>query len=338
MGIAWAFSTMGCTASYKALVPQYASASSSMANDRPNYSELVYWAAHPQKSDPSDSLPEPLRSEPRDTVADVFFLHPTTYTRNKKEWNADINDPELNAKTDYTTILYQATAFNQHARVFAPRYRQVHLSLFYEKDTTQYAAFDTAYADVRRAFLQYLENDNRGRPIVLASHSQGALLTIRLLREFFDGQPLQQKLVAAYVVGWPVMPTDLNNIGVCQTPEQTGCVCSWRTYRTGYVPQHVQKERSQAWVTNPLRWTTTGVAVGRDQNKGSVLRNFNKVVPQTTSAQVAGGVLWVEKPKFPGAFLLRTKNYHIGDINLFYVDVRHNVAQRIAAYLKARSF
>ena len=33
----------------------------------------------------------------------------------------DIDDNYINAKTDYSTILYQASVFNQHARVFAPQ-------------------------------------------------------------------------------------------------------------------------------------------------------------------------------------------------------------------------
>src|SRR3954471_14032858 len=75
----------------------------------PDYSNLDYWAAHPWKKDPSDSLSKPLKKEQRDSVADVFFIHPTTYTETKKEWNADINDAALTAKTDYTSILYQAS-------------------------------------------------------------------------------------------------------------------------------------------------------------------------------------------------------------------------------------
>src|SRR3954468_16649965 len=77
----------------------------------PDYSSLDYWAAHPWKHDPSDSVPGPLKGSIHDSLADVFFLHPTTYTGTKKDWNADINDPELNAKTDYSPILYQASVF-----------------------------------------------------------------------------------------------------------------------------------------------------------------------------------------------------------------------------------
>ncbi|HKC36281.1 MAG TPA: hypothetical protein VKB95_09470, partial [Chitinophagaceae bacterium] len=39
---------------------------------RPDYSNLNYWAAHPLKWDPSDSLPKPFRANKKDTLVDVF--------------------------------------------------------------------------------------------------------------------------------------------------------------------------------------------------------------------------------------------------------------------------
>jgi hypothetical protein len=52
----------------------------------------------------------------------------------------------------------------------------------------------------------------------------------------------------------------------------------------------------------------------------------------TTDAQSSNGLLYVSKPKFPWGFLYSTKNYHIGDINLFYLNIRENVRQRIRSF------
>lgn len=299
----------------------------------PAYNNPDMWAAHPARQDPSDSVPAPLRKEARDTVADVFFIHPTTFT-GTGSGNADVQDAALNRKTDETTILFQASAFNQHARVFAPRYRQAHLSAFYTAKAEAAPLFDTAYADVRSAFIYYLQQYNHQRPIIIAAHSQGAKMAIRLLREFFDGKPLQQQLVAAYVVGWPVLRNDFAQLPVCSTPGATGCFTSWRTFKEGFVPDYLQYEQPQAWVTNPLTWRTDSVPAAYSLNKGSILRNFNKVVTGAADARVHGGVLWVSKLRFPGAFLLNTSNYHIGDINLYYVNIRRNVAERIQAFVQ----
>lgn len=307
------------------------------ANRAPLYDSLRYWAAHPQKQDPSDQVPQVLRGESHDTLADVFFIHPTTYTGKGGSGNAAIDNQALNQKTDESTILFQASAFNQHARVFAPRYRQAHLSNFYISRETAAPYFDTAYSDVRTAFEHYLQNDHHNRPIIIAAHSQGAMLAIRLLQEYFEGKPLSAKLVAAYVVGWPVSRNDFSQLPVCTTPDATGCFVSWRTFKEGFIPEYIQKEAPAAWVTNPLTWRTDTIPAAFALNKGSVLRNFNKVVPGVADARAHGGVLWVSKLRFPGAFLLNTSNYHIGDINLFYVNIRQNVAQRIQAYLQQHS-
>jgi pimeloyl-ACP methyl ester carboxylesterase len=295
---------LGCSNKYHAYVPQYQFANKSMA---PNYANLDYWAAHPWKKDPSDSLPNILRFEKQDSLVDVFFVHPTTYTGEKDLWYADINDPLLNAKTDYSSILYQGSIFNQHCRVFAPRYRQAHFSSFFTNDTDGLAAFDTAYADVARSFEVFIENVNHGHPIIIAGHSQGALMAERLLKEYFDGKPLQQQLVAAYIVGWPIPQNSFQEIPVCADSLQTGCFCGWRTLRVGYVPKYIQKEAVPSYVTNPLSWDTTSTYASRTQNKGSVLKDFSKIVPATTDAQIHGNVLWVNKPKFPAPLFTRQR-------------------------------
>ena len=302
---------------------------------KPDYGNLDYWAAHPWKQDPSDSVPAPLKNEIRDSVADVFFLHPTTYTLNRKlkYKNAGIDDDYINAKTDYSTILFQASVFNQQCRVFAPRYRQAHIATFFAKDKEKAAkAFDLAYEDLKNAFVYYLENWNNGRPIIIASHSQGSLLAERLLKEFFEDKPLQNKLVVAYIIGWPLPKEYFSSLKMCSDSMQTGCLCSWRTFRKGFVPSYLKKENGNSYVTNPLSWTTTNEYASEKLNKGSVLTKFNKIYYQTTDAQISNGLLYVKKPKFPWSFIYIVRNYHVADINLFYLNIRENIRQRIEAY------
>lgn len=306
-------------------------------NGIPNYSMFDYWAAHPWKHDPSDSVPKPLQGLPTDTAADVFFMYPTTYTelKSKDIGNARIDDALLNAKTDYTSILYQASVFNQSCRVFAPRYRQAHIKNFFRKDKDKAeAAFDTAYADLKNAFEYYLQHWNNGRPIIIAGHSQGALMAERLLKDYFEGKPLQNKLVVAYALGWPVPKNYFTTLTMCKDSLQTSCVCSWRTLRRGYIPLYMRKEKGNAYATNPLTWTMDNTYARRTQNKGSVLVKFNKVFKHTTDAQVDKGLLFVKKPRFPWSFFYFTKNYHIGDINLFYVNIQEDVKRRIGLYWK----
>jgi hypothetical protein len=304
---------------------------------KPDYSDLNYWAAHPSKWDPSDSVPQPLRNEIQDSTADVFFLHPTTYTRKKKMkgQNAAIDDAYINAKTDYSSLLYQASVFNNQCRVFAPRYRQAHIKTFFEKDKQKKdAAFDLAYQDLKNAFEYYLKTWNQGRPLIIAGHSQGSLLAERLLKEYIEGKPLKNKLVAAYIIGWPVPKDFFTSLKMCEDSLQTGCICSWRTLYRGFVPFYLQNENGNSFVTNPLTWTTDGEYASRKLNKGSVLTKFNTVYTHSTDAQTSNGLLYVRKPKFPWSFLYFTRNYHIADINLYYLNIRENVKRRISLFWK----
>jgi hypothetical protein len=73
----------------------------------------------------------------------------------------------------------------------------------------------------------------------------------------------------------------------------------------------------------------------KNLNKGAVLTRFNYIFPGLTDARIHGDILWVDKPHFPGSFFFRTRNYHIGDINLYYLNIRENLRNRIAAFKKS---
>lgn len=302
-----------------------------------DYSDSRNWAALPDMKDLSDSVPAPLKAGyTKDNRVDVFFIYPTSYTDFLgSEWNASLEDSVLNRKTDYSSILYQASVFNVYD-VYAPRYRQANIRAYFTADTVSAkVALDLAYGDVREAFQYYLDHRNNGRPIIIASHSQGTTHAKKLLAEFFDGKPLQQQLVAAYIVGLPVKEDAFAQIPVCRDSTQTGCFVTWRTFRKGYEPDYQAAYRESA-VVNPLSWTTDEEIAGVDLNKGAVLRDFNRVLLRVCNAQKHKDLLWVTRPHFPGSIFYRTKNYHIGDYNLFYLNVRENVATRVRYYFRTR--
>lgn len=297
----------------------------------PDYSQTSSWAALPTQEDPADLTPDGLRDRQATATADVFFLHPTTYTGKPGDnlWNSPTGNTDLQKRILEGPIQFQASAFNAAGKVYAPHYRQAHLEAYFTKDTTSARqAFDLAYNDVRRAFEYYLEHYQKDRPIIIAAHSQGTTHAKRLLKEFFDGHPLQKRLVAAYLIGIPVRNTDFSHLQPCTDSLDTGCYVSWRTFRRG-----TKKEPEPAViVTNPLLWDTTKAFAPRTLNEGAVLRPFEKVRPNNVSAEVRGPVLWSSKPQFPGSFLMLRRNYHVGDLNLFYVNIRNNAVQRVEAF------
>lgn len=304
-------------------------------SNTPDYNDLNYWASHPAKKDFADLVPkddhEDIKPSPD---IDIFFVHPTTYTGKKIEgrMNALLTDEKLNQQTDKSTIQFQASIFNRVGNVYAPRYRQAHLSTFYSKDRkAAKEVFDLAYSDVATAFDYYIQFENKGKPFIIASHSQGTVHASRLIRDKIDGKTLQKQLVTAYLVGMPVKKNAFENITPCQSPTETGCFTSWRAFQTDYIPDNALIGDSLV-VQNPITWTTDEAYAPKEESKGAVLRNFNKIFPQIVDAQIHNGILWISKPKFPWSFLFTRKNYHVVDMNFFYKDIQHNCIDRVKAY------
>jgi len=307
----------------------------------PDYSDLKYWAASPHKADASDLVPAFLKDEKREMLADVFFIYPTIYDNDADtaSWNAWLNDEKVNTETDNTTILLQASVFNGSCRIFSPRYRQANMEVFYKMGTSRATeAFDLAYNDVKTAFQYYLKNENNGRPIVIAGHSQGALHAIRLLQEFFDGTPLQKQLVCAYIPGYRIKNGDFKNIPAGEKPYQTGCFLGWRSYLKGEMPKKVEPEKGNSICVNPLTWNTSSEWASTALHKGIML-GFESIVPNTLSAGIepASKILWVEVSPQLQQMLENKKDLHIYDFNLFWMNIRENVKHRIDAWMKENS-
>lgn len=305
----------------------------------PDYSDLKFWAASPYKADASDQIPVFLKDEKHELFADVFFIYPTIYDNDADtaSANAWLNDEKLNAEIDNTTILLQASVFNGSCRIFAPRYRQANMEVLYKMGTpAATAALNLAYSDLKNAFQYYLKNENNGRPIIIAGHSQGALHAVRLLQEFFDGLPLQKQLVCAYIPGYRIKKEDFKTIPASEKPEQTGCFAAWRSYIKGEIPKKVQPEKGNSICVNPLTWNTFTEWASPVLHKGIML-GFESIVPNTLSAGIEPNtkILWVELPPPVLENLEHKKDLHIYDINLFWMNIRENVKLRIDEWFKA---
>lgn len=327
-----------CMATYKQALTDYQKKYNDAADITPDYSLLKYWAAHPALQDPSDSIPAGLSEVLKEKEADVFFLHPTTFTQKRKQThlpNASVEDASINAKTDLTSILYQASVFNADCRVFAPRYRQAHISMFYTEDTaTAKQAFELAYLDLKTAFEYYLEKENNGRPIIIASHSQGTMHAGRLLKEFFESKPLSSQLVVAYLWGMPLPPHYFSALSFCDDSLQTGCFTGWRLFKKGFYPEWVKKEGEINLVSNPITWKQDTSWIAPVHHVGAVLFDFQQLRSNTQEAQIHRGIVWTNKPRLPFGFLYNPKNYHAGDINMFYGDIRKNIHSRIQSFIQ----
>jgi len=224
----------------------------------PDYNNLYYWAAHPEKESPALAMPgKDIEFTGELLEVDIFYIHPTSYTqKEKKTWNADLYDKYLNENTDGYVIKNQASVFNVVGEIYAPRYRQAHISAYGLKNTTvKQEIFQIAYEDVKAAFEHYLRLYNLGKPFILATHSQGTTHGKRLVKELIDkDEELRSRMVAAYLVGMDVKKNEFDNIGPCNSPNETGCFTSWRTIRKNKETPNHYPAGDEYVATNPLTW------------------------------------------------------------------------------------
>lgn len=299
--------------------------------NKPNYEDESNWAVLPNTY--SEELKE-FSSKEIDTLqADVFYVYPTLNTEKEDlRWNVPINDIEQQNKVLNKTVLFQASAFATSGKLYVPYYRQAHLRSYSMLKNGGEEALLLAYSDVKKAFEIYLKKYNNGRPIIIASHSQGSTHTKFLLRDFFDNKPLQKQLIAAYVVG-TIAKTDLfKTIKPMTKPNETGGFVGWNTFKKGHYSKKGKDYFKGSVTTNPITWNldkTTEL----HQHKGFLYSN-KQIYKNALKVEITDGLVWSTNPKFPMRFFMFfMKNYHVGDINLFWKDIQQNAELRTNTWL-----
>jgi hypothetical protein len=304
----------------------------------PDYAQSRYWAALPDMLDDADALPPDagLSDSQATAKVDVFYVHPTTYV-SSDSWNA--------ASAEYPLEVYglrpvkQASVFNGSARVYAPRYRQATLYAFIDHENGA-QALNVAATDVRAAFEYYLANFNKGRPYILAGHSQGSLMLLRLMQERLDQKRGRRdaRFVAAYLPGWAIRSDDFQNLQACEGARETACYVSWNSklWGTPLKDFPIEATRYSGGVcVNPLSWKRDEQPAPSANHLGSVDKYFVDLHRNYVEAKCEGEMLWVRLPRNEAYESSRDRrNYHIVDYNLFYMNLRENVEQRVQAFLR----
>jgi hypothetical protein len=302
---------------------------------RPVYSDEKFWIALPWRHDRADTLPPdcPTKENQAAAQVDVFYVHPTVYLTGSS-WNGNLDDKRLNEKCD-GCVMQQATPFNSCAKVYAPRYRQAVLRSFKENNPEGMIALDTAYADVKKSFEHYLANWNQGRPIILAGHSQGAFHVARLMDDFFTGKPLLKQLVAAYPIGFDTQKNRYPDIPVGDSASQTCCFVTWNTVAWGQDTTGGYTRLRGTACVNPLTWKQND-AVGENKlHLGAVRFDWKKTEKHLLRTKIHGSLLWIAftDPSLKKGFYHLGTNYHVSDVNLFYMNIRENAELRVKTYL-----
>jgi len=298
---------------------------------KPNYTSENNWAVLPSKY--TAKLAKTTGSSTNELEADVFYVYPTLITDKKDiRWNVAINDIEQQDKVLNKAVHFQASAWSTSGKIYVPYYRQAHIRSYRMLENGGKEALMVAYSDVKAAFEVYLEKYNQGRPIIIASHSQGTTHTSLLLKEFFDGKPLQKQLIAAYLIGIGIPKNEFKTIKVMTRPNETGGFISWNTYKKNKLPKKYERWYKGKVVSNPVTWDAA-MSSSRDDHKGFLFSN-DKIYDKALKLEVIDGMLWTTLPRFPlRVFIMFKKNYHIGDVNLFWKDIQENSELRTKNWL-----
>jgi len=306
----------------------------------PDYNKLSSWAANPEKN---DSIIDIFYNSKKNILeADVFYVYPTLLSdKRDNSWTADISNKEQNNLVRNLAIKYQASAWASAGKIYSPLYRQVHYRSFFEPYTSNggIKAGEIAYSDIKKAFEYYLEHYNKGRPIIIAGHSQGAYHCKTLLKEFFDGKELQNQLIAAYLPGTRVDKNEFKTIKPLKNPNDVNGYLCWNTFRIHKKPKKNKNPAYFSWkknhfVTNPIKWDLSDYTQIED-HKGLFFYD-QKIYPASVKIEIYDGIVWSSVPKgIKGGFLLKLiKDYHFGDINIFWKDISENAKNRVKTFIE----
>jgi hypothetical protein len=270
--------------------------------------------------------------------AAIFFIHPTSFM----------------ARTARLFLRGLASPFAAAGQVWAPRYRQAGIFAFLTTKPEGQAALDAAYQDILLAFDHFVGKVQRDRPIILAGHSQGALHLTHLLKDRVAGKPIARRIVAAYVVGWPVsVATDIPEMGLpaCTGPDQTGCIMGWQSYAeparygkilelynatTGFNGE--SRNETAILCTNPLNGGAAAAA-SAEANLGTLKpsgdMSTGELIPATVPARCdEKGFLLIGEPVDMGPYVLPGNNYHVYDYPLFWANVRADALWRVRKFME----
>jgi hypothetical protein len=320
-----------------------------------NYSQPALWIARPDlRDDPSRWTPQGVAASPA-PKASVFFIHPTSFLESSG-WNAPLDDAESQQRARLF-VRSQASAFNSVGQVWAPKYRQATFGAFLTTKRDAQRALDFAYRDVVAAYQQFLRAVPSDRPIILAAHSQGSLHLMRLLQERIARSPEVDRIIAAYIIGWPVsMTADLPALPLppCESARQSGCLLSWQSFGEPADPNQVTEVYDQSTgpggvsragtamlCTNPLTGAIGGEAPA-SANSGSLIPNADFSDAEFRRAAVParcdlrGFLLIGDNDRVPemGPYVLPGNNYHVYDYALFWANIRADAERRVEAFLE----
>ena len=295
---------------------------------QPDYSNINRWALIP--------------ADNSKYKVDVFCLYPTILAGEGFKL-MDVTDEKLVKKATNLSKYYTGI-FEGNANVYAPLYRQASIELLALDKENQTELLMTAFSDIMNSFEFYLNHYNKGKPFILAGFSQGSAMILELMKIRLRDKNLQNKLVAAYIIGYSVTEDDLKQypwLKMAESASDIGCIISYNTQVAANGYSAVFHKKSKA--INPISWKTNNVPSSKKHYKGAVIYDYenNKFIksrPFETAYLEFGSnalVVDVDTNQYKGGQdIFKEGVLHVYDYMFFYNNLKENAAVRINNYLK----
>lgn len=191
---------------------------------------------------------------------DVLYLVSTDVVSATDEngetcWRSRLIEEDMDAiKGEIAWV--EKNMFYSDFNLIAPFYHQL---TFNALTRIQAANLEDEYSKVAKevcdAFDYYMDNLNGGRPYIIAGFSQGAMLTLDLLKHMTDEQ--FSRMIACYTLGYRLSEEDLKSphIKAAEGESDTGVVISFNSTRTREAIWPLVSANAAVCI-NPLNWKT----------------------------------------------------------------------------------
>ncbi|WP_424244108.1 hypothetical protein Dip510_001300 [Elusimicrobium posterum] len=281
---------------------------------------------------------------------DVFYVYPTSWKSEDDEVPlSKIADKKMRAGAQ-KRLHTQASAFAGAGNLYAPYYRQLDAMFVLVKTPKEQERYfkGVPKTDVIAAFDFYIKNHNKGRPFILAGHSQGATMIKEILFDYLKQNPeVAKRMIAAYVIGYSVTKEELAanpHVKFAQGANDTGVIISYNT-EAKVVDGKNNTVLEGSVAINPISWTRGETPASASKSLGSRMEvdgEFRKVM-NFADAKVdtkRGTVICssvnpdlysisgVMEKYFPHGV------YHSYDIAFYYYNLKQNAENRAAKYLE----
>lgn len=280
-----------------------------------------------------------------DKDVDLFLCCPTVDTLDEENMALD---NEIMRKYFAGALEMERGIYEESARMYAPYYRQMAMNGYSLEDKAEEERrLQLAYDDISDAFAYYLENENDGRPIILAGFSQGADMCYRLMEEYFGEKEMQDKLVAVYAIGWACtdeMIEQYPQIVPAKSADDLGVVISFDCEAPEVTETIVNPAGRKAHSINPLNWKTDSTPADKSENIGSRFMNSRGEIKSEATGlcgcyideeRGALKVTDVNPADYPAKLDIFPEGaYHIYDYQFFFMNLQENVQHRVELYME----